>query len=414
MTDTLDVFWESEKVGVLSLGADRQFIFQYSDEWLAKPVPLPISLSLPLRKASFSENAVRTFFSNLLPESRVKELIARRLGLSLRNDFALLEALAGDCAGALSLLPSGQVPDQVGGYEPLSNEDLEKIIRQIPQRPLLSPSEGVRLSLAGAQDKLPILFEDEKFYLPKGAKPSSHILKPPITRVDNSVDNEVFCMKLAGRLGIPVPPVQLWKCSIVLFLIERYDRKRDAYGTLHRIHQEDMCQALGVGYDQKYEMEGGPSLKDCFGVIDRACREPVVDKRRLLQWTLFNMLIGNNDAHGKNVSLLIEKDGIRLAPFYDLMSTATYPEISEKLAMKIGGENRAEWLRKDHWEQLAQDAVVSPKAIFQLADEMLKEVPAAVEATKNEVKKFSGDHGILDKIISHIEKMSKQLKATFQ
>jgi serine/threonine-protein kinase HipA len=414
LSSKLNVFWENDRVGTLSLGPDRQFIFQYLDEWLAKPDRLPLSLSLPLRKAPFPDNAAHPFFSNLLPESRVKELIAQRLGVSSRNDFSLLEALGGDCAGALSLLPAGQRPDSAGGYAPLSHAELEEIIRQTPQRPLLSPGEGIRLSLAGAQDKLPIYLEDGTFFLPKGANPSSHILKPSIPGFDNSVENEVFCMRLAQALGLPVPSVQIWNAPTPLFLIERYDRKRDPSGILHRIHQEDVCQALGTGYDQKYESEGGPSLKDCFGVIDRSCREPVLDKRRLLQWTLFNTLIGNNDAHGKNVSLLIKKEGIRLAPFYDLLSTAVYPEISQKLAMTIGGENRAEWLRKDHWEKLAKDASVSPKAIIRLAKEMREATPAALDAVKNEVTQSAGDHGIVEKVASHIEQMSRHFKATFQ
>lgn len=156
MSSALAVYWESRLVGHLEQDANRFLIFHYAPKWLTSSARTPISLSLPLQEEPFLNNKAAPFFSNLLPETGVRALIAQRLGVSVGNDFKLLEALGGDCAGALSLLLPDQKPDADGFYELLSSEKLRQMIEQIPQRPLLSPGEGLRLSLAGVQNKLPI------------------------------------------------------------------------------------------------------------------------------------------------------------------------------------------------------------------------------------------------------------------
>ena len=205
MSAELFVYWESHLVGHLEQDENRFLIFRYDPDWLANPLRLPISLSLPLQKEPFLNNKAAPFFSNLLPETGVRALIAQRLGVSVGNDFKLLEALGGDCAGALSLLLPGQSPDQDGFYEPLSPESLRKMIEQMPQRPLLSPGEGLRLSLAGVQNKLPVYMKDDKFFLPHGARASSHILKPAVPGFAGIIENEAFCMRLAQECGLAVP-----------------------------------------------------------------------------------------------------------------------------------------------------------------------------------------------------------------
>jgi serine/threonine-protein kinase HipA len=405
----LFVYWESHLVGHLEQDENRFLIFRYDPDWLANPLRLPISLSLPLQKEPFLNNKAAPFFSNLLPETGVRALIAQRLGVSVGNDFKLLEALGGDCAGALSLLLPGQSPDQDGFYEPLSPESLRKMIEQMPQRPLLSPGEGLRLSLAGVQNKLPVYMKDDKFFLPHGARASSHILKPPIDKVDHSVENEVFCMRLAAHLGLPTAKAQFWPDPMPLFLTERYDRT-DEGGHLARLHQEDFCQALGFGSNRKYESEGGPTLKMCFALVDQYAASPALDKQRLLQWLVFNNIIGNNDAHGKNISLLLSRDGVKLAPFYDLLSTAIYPGISQKLAMKVGGENRPDWVMLRHWEELATDGNVGPRAVFAVIEELLEKWPAAFHKTRNDLVSGPGKYSIVDKIKTHSDKMIAHLK----
>ncbi|MGA1825420.1 MAG: type II toxin-antitoxin system HipA family toxin, partial [bacterium] len=221
------------------------------------------------------------------------------------------------------------------------------------KKPLLVGREGMRLSLAGAQDKLPVYSKDNKLYLPQGGAASNSIIKPEIKDVENTVHNEAFCMMLAQRSGFDVPEVKIQQGKNNFLIIKRYDRKEEG-NKVTRIHQEDFCQALGVSYNQKYESEGGPGLRDCFNLLDNNSVQPALDKKRLLEFVVFNYYIGNADAHAKNISLLYENGNIRLAPFYDLMSTLVYEGLSKKMAMKIGGENRFNWVRKRHWERLAK------------------------------------------------------------
>jgi len=409
MSSELAVYWESRLVGHLEQDANRFLVFRYASEWLTSSTRSPISLSLPLQEEPFLNNKAAPFFSNLLPETGVRALIAQRLGVSVGNDFKLLEALGGDCAGALSLLLPEQKPDKDGSYEPLSSEKLRQMIEQMPQRPLLSPGEGLRLSLAGVQNKLPVYMKEDKFYLPHGARASSHILKPPIDKVDHSVENEVFCMRMAAQLGMPTAKARFWPDPTPLFLTERYDRAHSG-DHLVRLHQEDFCQALGFGSDRKYETEGGPTLKMCFALVDKHAASPALDKQKLLQWLVFNNVIGNNDAHGKNISLLLSKEGVRLAPFYDLLSTAIYPGISQKLAMKVGTENRPNWIMRRHWEQLATDANVAPRAVFAVAEELIEKWPVAFDKTLNDLTSGPGNYSVVDKIKAHSDKMIAHLK----
>lgn len=409
MSAELFVYWESHLVGQLSQEENQSLVFRYAPEWLANSLRIPISLSLPLQQEPFLNNKAAPFFSNLLPEAGVRTMIAQRLGLSVGNDFKLLEALGGDCAGALSLLLPEQKPETEGSYEPLSFENLRQMIEQMPQRPLLSPGEGLRLSLAGVQNKLPVYMKDGKFFLPHGAHASSHILKPPIDKVDHSVENEVFCMKLAAQLGVPTAKAQFWPDPTPLFLTERYDRAHSGDRVL-RLHQEDFCQALGFGANLKYESEGGPTLKMCFALIDKSSAAPALDKQRLLQWLVFNNIIGNNDAHGKNISLLLLQEGARLAPFYDLLSTAIYPGISQKLAMSVGGENRPKWIMRRHWERLATDANVAPRAVTTVIEELIEKWQPAFEKTITNLTSGQGNYSVVDKIKTHSDKMISHLK----
>jgi serine/threonine-protein kinase HipA len=409
MSSELAVYWESRLVGHLKQDANRFLVFRYAPEWLTSSARTPISLSLPLQEEPFLNNKAAPFFSNLLPETGVRALIAQRLGVSVGNDFKLLEALGGDCAGALSLLLPEQKPDTDGSYELLSSEKLRQMIEQMPQRPLLSPGEGLRLSLAGVQNKLPVYMKEDKFYLPHGAKASSHILKPPIDKVDHSVENEVFCMRLAAQLGMPTAKARFWPDPTPLFLTERYDRAHSG-DHLTRLHQEDFCQALGFGSDHKYETEGGPTLKMCFALVDKYSASPALDKQRLLQWLVFNTVIGNNDAHGKNISLLLSQNGVRLAPFYDLLSTAIYPGISQKLAMKVGTENRPNWIMRRHWEEFAIDANVAPRAVFAVAEDLIEKWPVAFDQTRADLTSGPGNYAVVDKIKIHSDKMIAHLK----
>lgn len=365
MSEGLNVYLRGDKVGRLWLDAGRRFVFAYDSDWLAGETAVPLSLRLPLRAEPYEDEHARPFFANLLPESELRRVIARKLGLSEQNDFALLVAVGGECAGAVSLLPEGTVPTGAGSYRALNDDELNDLVDELPKRPMLAGEEGIRLSLAGAQNKLPVFFNGQQVSVPLGDAASSHILKPPIAHYPHTVENEYFCMCLAEGVGLSVPSVSLLHKRQSLYLIERYDRKHTTQGGIERVHQEDFCQALGIAPDQKYEKEGGPSLQQCFKLLRERSVLPVADVRALLDWVIFNYLIGNADAHGKNISLLLTQQGPHLAPFYDLMCTAVYPELAKKIAMKIGGDDRPGWIIERRWQSFAEEIGIAYKLVLQ-------------------------------------------------
>lgn len=408
MAEALGVYWGQRLAGRLWLDDKFNLIFQYDSGWLAASDANPLSISLPLQKEPFAPNQASPFFANLLPEADVRTRIARSLGVSESNDFKLLEELGGDCAGALSLLPEGAAPETDGDYESIPPKELDRMIEEMPQRPLITAKEGARLSLAGAQEKIPVFIKDGKIYMPRGSHPSSHILKPAIPRFKNTVENEAFCMMLAAEAGLPVPKASIREGQQRAYLIERYDR-RLIDGKLTRIHQEDFCQALGVNYSRKYEAEGGPGLKACFALLDKHSSEPIVDKRNFLRAVVFNYLIGNCDAHAKNFSLIFDNGMVRLAPFYDLISTRVYGSLNKKFAMRTGGQWRDEWMSKKNWLQLADEAEVGAKAVLAICEELGETVPAAAaKLTKEFVPKYGGEE-IVGQVTKHMRSMSKNM-----
>ena len=231
-TPGLDVYLREQKVGRLWLDEKRRFVFQYDAEWIRQKGAVPLSLHLPFRAEIYPDELSRPFFSNLLPEADIKRVIAQRLQISEGNDFAMLNSIGGECAGAVSLLPSGVTPTVKPGYRELNEKELHKIISDLPRRPLMAGMAGMRLSLAGAQNKLPVYIEDDRIFIASGNAPSSHILKPPIRDLEDTVGNEAFCMILAQSMGLSVPLVTIHWGLDRLFIITRYDRRgtrRDAW-----------------------------------------------------------------------------------------------------------------------------------------------------------------------------------------
>jgi len=400
----LDVYLKNHLVGRLWLDEKRRFVFQYDADWIRKRDAVPLSLSLPLKKDLYAEELSRPFFANLLPEGEIKQVIARHLQISASNDFAMLNSIGGECAGAVSILPAGFVPDVKPGYQRLNNEDLVRIITELPKRPLMVGIEGMRLSLAGAQNKLPVYMEDEDIFIASGNAPSTHILKPPIRDLEDTVENEAFCMMLAQKIKLPVPQVVIRRDPVKFYIVERYDRERDKQNHVQRIHQEDFCQALGFLPDQKYESEGGPSLADCFRLLQENSISPAADRLNLLRWIIFNFLIGNADAHAKNLAIIFTSHGPRLAPFYDLICTQVYPDLTQRLAMKIGGENRPTWIQQKHWEKLADSIGVKLSLVLNTLNTMQSEILPAAKALASEFKKSYSQSAVVDKIVAGIEK----------
>lgn len=263
MIRTLNVYLHQELVGHLIQDDHGQMVFDYTESWLENPKAVPLSHSLPLRAKRFKRNECRGFFAGILPEEGKREVIARNLGISARNDFAMLEQIGGECAGAVTFMPGGEpLPAPEYQYRGINDQELARILRELPRRPLMAGAEGVRLSLAGAQDKIVVHVADGKISLPLRGAPSTHILKPAIERFEGLVFNEAYCMQLAAASGLPTARVSLHQAEdIDYLLVERYDRTHNETGIVHRLHQEDFCQALGIVAESKYQCEGGPGLK---------------------------------------------------------------------------------------------------------------------------------------------------------
>jgi serine/threonine-protein kinase HipA len=361
MERTLDVYLHQDLVGHLLQDDGGQMTFEYLENWLAKPGASALSQSLALRREYFPAKECRGFFGGILPEESKREIVARNLGISARNDYAMLEQIGGECAGAVTFLPAGQeLPKRDYHYRKLDAKELAGILRELPKRPLLAGEKGIRLSLAGAQDKIPVRIEGNEVSLPLGGAPSTHILKPAVERFAGVVFNEALCMTLAAHIKLPTAKVETRRVEDVDYLlIERYDRKHvtiNGKPDVDRLHQEDFCQSQNIVSEMKYEKEGGPSFKQCFGLLRNVSTAPVIDLANLLDAAIFNYLVGNNDAHGKNFSLIYRDNEIRLAPLYDVISTTYYPELSTDMAMKIGGEYSSAKVTPRDFEQLAEDA----------------------------------------------------------
>jgi serine/threonine-protein kinase HipA len=395
-------------VGRLWLDERGRYKYQYDPAWLEGHNAIPLSLSLPLQEPAFEDDYARPFFANLLPEGELRRAVARKLGISEQNDFALLEAIGGECAGAVSVLPTGASLAAQGEYRPLAEPELHELLATLPSRPLLAGEEGLRLSLAGAQYKLPVYVDDDQIHLALGAYPSSHILKPPIRDLQGSVANEAFCMNLAQVMGLPAPTAIMRKDPDLLYLVERYDRKRGSDGRIVRLHQEDLCQALRIPPDLKYEAEGGPSLQACFELVRKYSVRPAADVRSLLDWVVFNYLVGNADAHAKNLSLLLLRDGPRLAPFYDLLSTAIYPHLATKLAMRIGGEDRPDWIIAQRWEKFGEDVRIRWKLLEQRLRSMSKKIVRVSQTLKDQFRDQYGEDAVVARILDVIGQRSRR------
>jgi serine/threonine-protein kinase HipA len=387
MARILHVWLRDKLVGELQQDEHGQLRFRYAAAWLAAPDALPLSVSLPLRAEPFSQKLARPFFAGLLPEETNRGLIAKSFGISKNNDFALLDRIGGECAGAVSLMPEGAPPNgsEPGAYEPIDDATLARLLADLPKRPLLAGQKGLRLSLAGAQNKMAVARTGEGYAMPLNGAPSTHILKPPSPHFAGLIENECYCMKLAATVGLNVAGVRIGRAQDSPFLeIERYDRRHLPDGTLERIHQEDFCQALCVAPELKYQSEGGPGLKRCFELVRSVSSVPAVDLLRLFDAVVFNYLIGNGDAHGKNFSLLYEGRDIRLAPLYDLVCTQAYPELSRAMAMKLGGERNPEDVVARNWRKFADEAGFGQPVALRRIHEMAQRVLNAVEKLASE------------------------------
>ncbi len=409
MIRKLTAYKETSVVGTLAKVDAENYVFSYDIAWLESRSPQPLSLTLPLQEGPFQSEATKAFFANLLPEGQFRDHIASKYKISQDDDFALLVQLAGDCAGAISLYPEGELPratNKPQTYRTLSDKDFGLLFKEayIMDPTFLGEEENTRLSLAGVQDKLPITIQNHEYKLPLYGAPSTHILKPQNHRFDSLVENELFCMTLAKAMKLNVPETFMLRHSDeTSYVIERYDRFIDQENAIRRIHQEDLCQATGTSYRLKYEERGGPGHKACFDVI-KECKNPLADRIKLVNLVVFNYLICNTDCHAKNISLLYN-DSARpdLAPFYDLVCTAVYPGLSQKMAMGIGGEFDPRNISRQSWEKFSQEiGDNSAKPTLKTVERMSEEMLATVDVVARELVRRYGENPVYLKLVKKI------------
>lgn len=345
----LDAYDGDVPIGKVSYDAlEEAFSFVYADEWRRRAHAYPLSPHFPLTSDAAGHGSVRRFIENLLPEGRALDIVSVTHQVSKNNIFGLIRELGRETSGALAFLPEG-VPPQAPQptRREITRAELAQRIAERAQIPFSVWDGRVRMSIAGYQDKLSVYIEDERLYLVEGRLASTHILKPqPLdARLPLLVANEHYCMSLARRLGLPVAATSILRVPEPVLVVERFDRRR-AFEQVRRIPILDACQALDLPVSYKYErnfgsgrdvqhIRDGVSFEKLFSVTQYATEKAVM-RQMLTRWALFQFLIGNSDAHGKNVSFFSRAEGLALAPFYDLVSVVQYSDIGHEFAMAYG------------------------------------------------------------------------------
>ncbi|TCJ14922.1 type II toxin-antitoxin system HipA family toxin [Parasulfuritortus cantonensis] len=429
-TRELVVWLDSVRVGNL-YDEGSHWSFAYTAEWLSDPRGFDLSPGLkradsPVVDGS-NQRPVQWFFDNLLPEENARLALAKAANTDVADAWGLLAWLGAESAGALTLLPPGATTG-APGQVPLSDAELDRRIRDLPRQPLQMGAPK-RMSLAGAQEKLAVILTGDQLYEPSGGRPSTHILKPNTTAYGypHSAVNEWFCMQLAAALKLPVPETRLLHVPSAVYCVARFDRRIDpGSGETRRLHTLDGAQLLSLSGHYKYAENNLDSLLAIIG----HCRAKVQTRRDLFRWLVFNVLIGNGDAHLKNLSFYLDAGGVRLAPHYDLVSTAIYstpdldpqpphwPEVA--LSMPLGTAKQFAEIRRGEVLQAAETLAIPARLAAGYLDELLRHIPTRADAVLESYRVLEGIQGEMRhgeertlRAIRHmaIAEMSRQLAA---
>ena len=358
----------------------------YTSEALDRfPLNTPLlSVSMPVAVTAYGAKTATPFFDGLLPEGEARQMIAYDLGVPGEDSFALLEKLGRECAGALVIQPATDPPPAGGmpSTQPLGQSEVGELIKLLRSQPL-GVSDSVRVSLAGMQEKLLLTrLPDGGWALPRGGTPSTHILKPEPPLLPGAVENEAFSLEVAKALGLRAAAAQIAEFSgRKVLVVERFDRWVDARGAVQRLHQEDMCQALGIPSRRKYEQNGGPSLRQIAALLRRwtAASSGLGELDALLQQVVLHVVIGNADAHGKNLALLHDPSGaVALAPVYDVMATTHYPGVDQTLGMYVGGARQVGEVTLANLASEGASWGMPEARARQVIEEVVERVPEAV------------------------------------
>ena len=371
MTKELRVLVNDRELGAVTQLANGRLRFTYDAEWRSSIDAFPLSLSMPLGVVEHGHTPITNYLWGLLPDRPSSlEAIASRHKVSVRSAYALVSAVGEDLAGSVQMVP----PDRLEalktreGIVQIQEERLARFLDDLVanQGPLQINDDAGFFSLAGAQAKKAVYWVNGKWYEPRGRTPSTHIIKPPMPNLEGQVENEHFCLSLANALDLRTCESSVELIGGKPYIVTaRYDRLRirngkrvpltQAGGRVVRIHQEDMCQAMGIDPSRKYQTDGGPGMQAIMELLSGS-GNPATDRSRFMRACAFNFIILGSDAHGKNFSVLIDSGGrYRLAPLYDINSMLTYDlEKTRKLAMIIGGEGRWRRVAPIHWEKAAR------------------------------------------------------------
>jgi serine/threonine-protein kinase HipA len=430
-TATLNVLMNGRLVGYLRKLTNGAIDFQYAEEWLKTPGARPISLSLPLRYAAYEGEQVYNFFDNLLPDSeQIRARIQTRFRVPSRQPFDLLAAIGVDCVGAIQLCHEGHPlhHGNVTTAQPLSSVEIAKLLKAYRTVPLgmTEETEDFRISIAGAQEKTALLWHKGKWCRPSGVTPTSHIFKLPIGFIthhnldlSSSCENEWLCLEIAKSFGLPTANAQIHQFEDVkVLVVERFDRRWSKDGTwLMRLPQEDMCQALGVSPNLKYQSDGGPGIDKIMQIL-LGSKQAEADRETFFRSQVLFWLLAAIDGHAKNFSLYIEPSGgYCLTPLYDaisaypLMQAKTIPGQKAKMAMALRGTSQNHYLwskiQLRHFLATAKASNFSQKKAKQILSEMLEQVDdVATQVLEKLPEGFPSD--ISDPILQGMTQLAKQ------
>lgn len=407
----LDVFHGAQLVGTVHDTSPLRF--EYAPAWLQREDRFPLAM-IPLQAGTTDAPRVQAFFENLLPEGDLRVYLSEQRKASTL--FSLLLEVAGDTAGAFVMLPRGHAPE-VPTYEPTTWEKLARTIKARSAAAIqVEGGDGARISLAGAQDKASIALFDGQPMRPRGSAPSTHILKPDIRRlskVRESAANEAIIMRTALHCGLHTAQV-LYEPHTQACVVERFDRFVQGDGTLGRLIQYDFCQIAGLGSDRKYEKEGGPGVAQCAQIIRQHSARAAPDLQAFVQWIFFNLCVGNNDSHAKNLSLYERPgEGMRLTPFYDLMCTRIYPGLSREFAFNIGGSVLPGDMGREQVNGLAAQIGMGPRYLHAELQALARRIPDAVDRAVREISPdlTPGGRSFADKLTLKVKSITRQTAA---
>lgn len=388
MSDTLVVVLEDAVAGTLTRSPGGRLAFAYDEEYRHRPETTPLSLTLPKQIRAHAGARLEAWLWGLLPDN---DAVLRRWGrqfhVSASSPFALLSTPVGeDCAGAVRFVQPDrleQLLDRPGSVTWLTEEDVAERLHDLraDTTAWLGRSSTGQFSLAGAQAKTALLHCDGRWGVPSGATPTTHILKPAVAGLDDHDLNEHLCLDAARRAGLIAARTRVERfAEETAVVVARYDRIETG-ATIRRVHQEDICQALGVPPSRKYQNEGGPGPAEIVRLLRDAMRPTAAEDavRRFADALAWNWLIAGTDAHAKNYSLLLAGPEARLAPLYDIASALPYGTHERKLrlAMKLGGDSRVH-PHHNPWPRAARELGLDPTTLVDRVRELAVLAPHAL------------------------------------